>query len=184
MNVLLKNDNMHNQNNNPVKKIAIVVDDSKRNKLVEWSYLNKELLRHHHIIAADETALILSGTLTAPVTSIPRGTQGGYRQLANMLSNQEIDLLICLGSPEKTNNFQTGISDLIALAVEKEIMLACNEATANILLISLYDNAHSFSYWDRCPDAEKTDTAQTIDDASGSSEVAVSHHMHIAFSCP
>jgi hypothetical protein len=72
------------------------------------------------------------------VSSIPRGSLGGYRHLSNMINNHEVDMLVCLGNPEKTNNFQTGISDLIALAVEKNIMLACNETTSDILLRAIY----------------------------------------------
>ena len=128
---------MNKDLNRTPKTIAIVVDDEKRNKLVEWSYFNKALLRQHNIVANDEIALILAGTLTVPVTSLPHGSFGGYRQLATMIENGEIDLLICMGSTDKGNNFQTGITDLISLATEQDIMVSSNAATAKVILESI-----------------------------------------------
>ena len=128
---------MNKQLNKTPKTIAIVVDDEKRNRLIEWSYFNKALLRQHNIVANDEIALILNGTLTVPVTSLPHGNFGGYRQLATMIENNEIDFLICMGSTDKGNNFQTGITDLISLATEHDIMVSSNAATANVILESL-----------------------------------------------
>lgn len=128
---------MKQQLNRIPKTVAIVVDDENRNKLIEWSYFNKALLRQHNIVANDDIALILTGTLTVPVTSLPHGTFGGYRQLATMIENKEIDFLICMGSTDRGNNFQTGITDLIALATEQDIMVASNATTANVILASL-----------------------------------------------
>ncbi|HTE25578.1 hypothetical protein [Flavitalea sp.] len=128
---------MNKQLNKTPKTIAIVVDDENRNRLIEWSYFNKALLRQHNIVANDEIALILTGTLTVPVTSLPHGTFGGYRQLATMIENKEIDFLICMGSTERGNNFQTGITDLISLATKHDIMVSSNAATAKVILESL-----------------------------------------------
>ena len=128
---------MNKQSNKTPKTIAIVVDDEKRNRLIEWSYFNKALLRQHNIIANDEIALILTGTLTVPVTSLPSGTFGGYRQLATMIENKQIDFLICMGSTDRGNNFQTGITDLISLATEHDIMVSSNATTAKVILESL-----------------------------------------------
>jgi methylglyoxal synthase len=128
---------MNKQLNKTPRTIAIVVDDEKRNRLIEWSYFNKALLRQHNIVANDEIALMLTGTLTVPVTSLPKGTFGGYRQLATMIENKEIDFLICMGSTDRKNNFQTGITDLIALATEHDIMVSSNAATAKVILESL-----------------------------------------------
>lgn len=125
---------MKQQLNKTPKTVAIVVDDENRNKLIEWSYFNKGLLRQHNIVANDEIALLLTGTLTVPVTSLPHGNFGGYRQLATMIENKEIDLLICMGSTEKGNNFQTGITDLIALATDHDIMVSSNATTAKVIL--------------------------------------------------
>jgi methylglyoxal synthase len=147
--------NMNKQLNKTPKTIAIVVDDEKRNRLIEWSYFNKALLRQHNIVANDEIALILTGTLTVPVTSLPKGNFGGYRQLATMIENKEIDFLICMGSTEKGNNFQTGITDLLSLATEQNIMVSSNAATAEVILESLdmqqrepanIPGAHSIQY--------------------------------------
>lgn len=131
---------MNKQLNKTPKTIAIVVDDEKRNNLIEWSYFKKNLLRQHNIVANDEIALILTGTLTVPVTSLPHGTFGGYRQLATMIENKEIDLLICMGATDKGNNYQTGITDLISTATRHDIMVASNAATANVILDSLNMN--------------------------------------------
>jgi methylglyoxal synthase len=117
--------------------IAIVVDDDKKHKLIEWSYFNRELLRPHTIIANDEIALILHGTLNAPVQSLPHRNYGGYRELATMLEGGRIDLLICIGTLATSNGFQVCVGDLVAIASANNIMVASNEATADVILRSM-----------------------------------------------
>ncbi|MBC7827213.1 MAG: methylglyoxal synthase [Chitinophagaceae bacterium] len=119
------------------KRIAIVFDDSKRTNLIEWSYFNKDILGKHEIISYEITAELLKGTLNAPITSLVSGAPGDYRELTQMIGKKDIDVLIFFGDPSKIDMRQTGVNDMLALALEQDIVIACNLATADIVIRSL-----------------------------------------------
>jgi methylglyoxal synthase len=119
------------------KRIAIVVDESKRTNLIEWSYFNKEILSQHQIIAYESTGRLLKGTLDKHINILP-GTDGdGNQQLAQMIMNENIDILILLNDAGKVKN-GLGMSDLLGIAREKNIIVACNQATSDMVITSLY----------------------------------------------
>ena len=120
-----------------IKKIAIVVDDNKRTDLIEWSYFNKDILCQHEIIANEITADLLKGTLNIPITTLLTGTADGHRELANLLERKAIEILIFFGNPAKADIHQTGISDLLVLAGDQNILTACNRITADLIIGSL-----------------------------------------------
>ncbi|MET0243035.1 MAG: hypothetical protein ABW174_06190 [Flavitalea sp.] len=119
------------------KRIAIVSYDADRTRLVEWSYFNRKNLSSHTIIANNATAGVLEGTLNTHVVHLDVHTFGGYRQLATLIDEQQIDILICIGdaTPDAVN--LAGVQELCKLGTERGIIVAPNEATANFILHSL-----------------------------------------------
>lgn len=128
---------MQSNINNLKKRIAIVSYDDNRGNLIEWSYFNRNKLCVHDIIANETTAEVLKGTLSVPVTSIPDRSPGGYHQLLNMINEDGIDILLCIGDSSQEKFMLTGIGELCALAIKKGIIVAGNESTANFIIGSL-----------------------------------------------
>ena len=121
----------------PAKKIAIVVDESKRTSLIEWSYFNREILSQHQIISNETTAGLLKGTLNKQIYTLA-GTDGdGNRELAQMMMKGSVDILILLIDGGKSK-IGFGMIDLLAIAREKNIIMACNQATADLVVTSLF----------------------------------------------
>ena len=119
-----------------IKRIAIVTDDSKRIELIEWSYFNREVLSQHQIIASGSTADLLQGTLNKSITATIPAAEG-YREVAQMIENQEIDILISFGDPNKSESHQAGLIGLLISAISEDIIVATNLATANLVVNSL-----------------------------------------------
>ena len=121
----------------PAKKIAIVVNESKRTSLIEWSYFNREILSQHEIISYEATAGLLKGTLNKQIHTLAGTDSDGNRELAQMILRGSVDILIMLIDGGKAKN-GFGMSDLLAIATEKNIIIACNQATADLVVTSLY----------------------------------------------
>ena len=123
-----------------VKRIAIVAQDSRKNELIEWSFHNRQILSKHHIIAAGYAADVLEGTLNAPVQKLMLGMHGGYGEMANMILNDEVDMIIFLWDPKKVEPYEGEIKTLFDLAEEQSIIIACNMPSAEVMLHSTYLN--------------------------------------------
>ena len=128
--------------NKKIEKIAVVADDDKRTSLIEWSYFNRHTLSRYGIIADESTADLLKGTLNVPVTALASDSAGGYREVAKLVENNEIDILIYFGSLCKDGVAQPGIRDLLALAHNQNIVTASNPATANLVMQALQAEIH------------------------------------------
>ena len=141
------------KNQHPVKRIAIVAYDDNQKHLIEWSFFNRQILRQHEITALGANARLLQGTLGIHVAALPAPTVAGYQELAQLIRKEKIDVIIFLGDASELNSSDTGIKELLHLAIEHNITIAGNTATAGIILESLrvdsypleenFDYAHS-----------------------------------------
>ncbi|GAC1450121.1 MAG: methylglyoxal synthase [Chitinophagaceae bacterium] len=129
---------------NPVKRIAFAANDNNRKSLIEWSYYNQEILKNHQLIATGAMAGILEGTIGVPVTRLSDGAAAANQQLASMITEQKIDILIFFWDPVQPLQQENGIRYLHDMAVTSNIITACNLATADFVLSSvLIDKTHT-----------------------------------------
>ncbi len=133
-----------NRKMNVVKRIAFAASDNNRKSLIEWSYYNQEILKEHELLATGATADILEGTVGVPVTRLHDGAAAANQQLASMIASQQIDILLFFWDPAGPLSFEDGVRALYDLAVNSNIIVACNLATADFVLSSaLMNKTHS-----------------------------------------
>lgn len=119
-----------------IKRIAIVAYADTRKDLIEWSYANKNVLKHHLIISTARTASILEGTLNVPVMNLDHGKSGGYQQINDLLLEGKIDIILFFGNPNKALVKDVWFDELITVAVNNDVAVAYNQATIDMLLKS------------------------------------------------
>lgn len=119
-----------------IKRIAIVAYADTRKDLIEWSYANKNVLKHHIIISTARTASILEGTLNVPVLNLDHGKSGGYQQINDLLMEGKIDIILFFGNPNKALVKDSWFDELITVAVNNNVAVAYNQATIDMLLKS------------------------------------------------
>ena len=126
------------------KRIAFAASDNNRKSLIEWSYYNQEILKEHELIATGATADILEGTIGVPVTRLHDGAAAANQQLSEMITEQKIDILLFFWDPLQPLQYENGVRALHDMAVTRNIIIACNLATADFVLASaLMNKAHS-----------------------------------------
>ena len=138
------------KNQHPVKRIAIVAYDDNQKNLIEWSFFNRQVLQQHELTALGANARLLQGTLGIHVSALPAPAVAGYQELAQLIRKEKIDVIIFLGDASELNSSDTGITELLHLAIEHNITIAGNTATAGIILESLrvdsYPLQQNFDY--------------------------------------
>jgi len=122
---------------NKAKKVAIIANTNHKTHLIEWAFTNKEILGAHEIFANGKTALVLEGTINKPVTELASRTLGGYRDLTKLISRGLMDVLIILNADKISEKRQKQISELLHTAMEQNIVVAVNQATADIVIRTL-----------------------------------------------
>ena len=125
------------KNQHLVKRIAIVAYDDNQKNLIEWSFFNRQVLQQHELTALGANARLLQGTLGIHVSALPAPAVAGYQELAQLIRKEKIDVIIFLGDASELDSSDTGIKELLHLAIEHNITIAGNTATAGIILESL-----------------------------------------------
>jgi methylglyoxal synthase len=120
-----------------IKRVAIVAYADTRKDLIEWSYSNKNVLKNHIIISTARTASILEGTLNTPVLNLDHGKTGGYQQIRELLEEGKIDIIMFFGNPNKAVIKDSWFEELIKVAINKDVVVAYNQATIDMLLTSI-----------------------------------------------
>lgn len=160
-----------NRKMNTIKRIAFAASDNNRKSLIEWSYYNQEILKNHQLIATGSMAAILEGTIGVPVTRLQDGVSPANQQLASMIAEQKIDILIFFWDPVQPLHRSNGIRYLHDMAVTGNIIVACNLATADFVLSSvLMDKTHAVPV---VPDAMYTDTSTGYFNTPGSRQATL-----------
>jgi methylglyoxal synthase len=133
-----------NRKMNVVKRIAFAASDHNRKSLIEWAYYNQDILKNHELIATGVMADILEGTIGVRVTRLADGESSANQQLASLIAQQKIDILLFFWDPVQPLQQETGIRYLHELAIKNNIIIASNLATADFVLSSqLMDKTHS-----------------------------------------
>ncbi len=120
----------------PVKKIALVAHDNKKQDLVEWARFNRDLLARHTVCATGTTGSILEKELEFEISRLQSGPLGGDQQVGAKIVDGEIDFLIFFWDPLEPQPHDPDVKALLRMAVVWNIPIACNRATADFMISS------------------------------------------------
>jgi methylglyoxal synthase len=131
---------------NNKKRIALVAHADNRADLINWAYRNRHILSQHDLVATKRTGAMLEGTLNAVVTKLESGALGGHQQLAAMINDGQIDIIIFFYNPMEEGKNDSDVTALQQIAEDNSIIIATNRATADFILSStLMDKVHPIS---------------------------------------
>jgi methylglyoxal synthase len=131
---------MSTETNNRKMNIVIAANETNKTALIEWSYANKKILEQHFIMAPGKNADLLTGVLLVPVLQLSPVTSGGIAELEKMVEANEVDILLFFPSLQHQDVVTDKFRNLLTLASEKDILIAFNTTTANLVLQSLANN--------------------------------------------
>lgn len=118
------------------KNIALVAHDSKKSKLLKWCTKNKAILKNHKLFATGTTGILIEKELEMPVKKFVSGPLGGDQQIGASICQGKIDVLIFFWDPLQSMPHDPDIRALLRLATVWNIPLACNQTSADFLIIS------------------------------------------------
>lgn len=117
--------------------IGLVAHDRMKPDLQEWTAHNVEILAPHRFFATGTTGTLLKGKLPQlDISPLKSGPFGGDQQIGALIAEGQLDMLIFFQDVMTAQPHDVDVKALIRLSVLYEVPVACNRATADMLISS------------------------------------------------
>ena len=121
------------------KRIALVAHDNKKQDLVDWARFNRGSLLMHDLCATGTTGTLIEQVLGVQIQKLQSGPLGGDQQIGAMIAEGQIDALFFFIDPLTSMPHDVDVKALIRLSGVYNVPIACNEATATLLVKALFE---------------------------------------------
>lgn len=119
------------------KNIALIAHDNLKTQMVEWVRTHHTKLSHCNLFATGTTGQRISEELKIEISRFKSGPLGGDQQIGAGIAEGKIDAVIFFWDPLAPHPHDVDVKALLRIAVVYDIPMACNLATANLLIQSL-----------------------------------------------
>jgi methylglyoxal synthase len=118
------------------RRVALVAHNNKKSDLLEWARYNREVLAEHALYATGTTGRLVHEELGLEVTCLRSGPLGGDQQLGALVCDGAVDVLVFFWDPLEPQPHDPDVKALLRIAVVWNTAVACNRATADLIISS------------------------------------------------
>ena len=117
-----------------MKKVALIAHDNLKVAMVDWVKTHKQKLSQFEIFATGTTGKRIEEETGIGLTRYKSGPLGGDQQIGAGISEGRIDAVIFFWDPLAPHPHDVDVKALLRIAVVYDIPMACNKATADLLI--------------------------------------------------
>lgn len=117
-----------------MKRVALIAHDNLKASMVEWVKTHKQKLETFELFATGTTGKKIEDETKLQVTKYKSGPLGGDQQIGAAISEGRIDAVIFFWDPLAPHPHDVDVKALLRIAVVYDIPMACNLATANLII--------------------------------------------------
>ena len=117
-------------------RVAIIAHDGKKADLVAFATFNRDRLKRCQLIATGTTGRLLIEKVGLAVERLESGPHGGDVQIANRVVEGSVDAVLFIVDPLDKHPHDPDIQTLFRICNVRNVPLATNIATADILICS------------------------------------------------
>ena len=118
---------------------ALVAHDNMKSTIVEWARDNLQTLSSAKLIATSTTGGLIAETTNLQVERLLSGPLGGDQQIGALIAEDKVDVLFFFWDPLESMPHDPDIKALLRIAAVKDIPVACNRASADIIAKAFRD---------------------------------------------
>lgn len=118
--------------------IALIAHDKKKPDMIAWARRHRGFLAKRPLVATGTTGSLLKRDMAdLDLTLMKSGPLGGDQQIGALIVEGRVGLLVFLVDPLSPHPHDVDVKALTRLAVVYDVPMACNIATADLLLKAL-----------------------------------------------
>ncbi len=117
--------------------IALIAHDAKKELMVQFCIAYCGILSRHQLCATGTTGKMVADATGLDIVRYMSGAQGGDQQISARIACDEIDLLLFFRDPLTVKPNEPNDADLLRLCDMRNIPVATNIATAEVLIHGL-----------------------------------------------
>ena len=117
-----------------MKTIALIAHDNFKDSIVEWALAHKNILSGYELFATGTTGKKIEEATGLSITKYKSGPHGGDQQIGAAICEGRIKTLIFFWDPLTSQPHDVDVKALLRIASVYDIPMACNKATADILI--------------------------------------------------
>ena len=114
--------------------IGLIADDARKMLMQNLCIAYKGILSKNDLYTPGVTGRVIEEATNLHVHKFLSGTLGGEQQIATMIEQNQLDMVIFLRDVSKVSNYENLINKVIPLCDMYSIPLATNIATAEMLI--------------------------------------------------
>ena len=118
------------------KTIALVAHDTQKVNMAEWANKNKKFLHKYNLVGTGGTCKTVESVTGLKVRALGHGPDGGDIIIANEVLQENIDILIFMIDVRTPHGHEHDIQTLIRICVLKDVPIALNKRTAELMVSS------------------------------------------------
>jgi methylglyoxal synthase len=127
-----------------MKAVALIAHDNKKQDLLEWADYNKLTLSTFKLYATGTTGKLISEATDLEIHRYKSGPYGGDMQIGSDIADGQIDAVVFFWDPLAAQPHDVDVKALLRICILYNIPLACNRATANMIISSpLFKSSNS-----------------------------------------
>jgi methylglyoxal synthase len=117
-------------------RLAVIAHDGKKADMVAFATFNRDRLSGYDLVATGATGDLLANKVGLSVERVSSGPNGGDVQIASRVVQGEIDAVLFIVDPLDKHPHDPDIQTLLRICNVRNIPLATNIATADVLITS------------------------------------------------
>ncbi|MDI9486276.1 MAG: methylglyoxal synthase [Bacillota bacterium] len=121
--------------------LALIAHDKKKRDLIEFVQRHLDKLQGMELVATGTTGRMIMEATGLEVTTVLSGPLGGDQQIGGMVARGDIQAVIFLRDPLTAQPHEPDITALLRVCDVHNTPLATNEATAELVLAGLAQDA-------------------------------------------
>ena len=118
------------------KTIALIAHDNLKNTMVDWVLANQAILEKFNLWATGTTGKRIHEASGLNVHCLKSGPLGGDQQIGAGIAEDKVDAVIFFWDPLAPHPHDVDVKALLRIAVVYDIPMACNKASAELMIQS------------------------------------------------
>lgn len=121
----------------PDRRTAVLIaHDGCKDSLVAWASYNRDTLARFDLVATAGTGSAVEAATGLPVERLLSGPMGGDAQAGAIIASGGADMVVFFWDPLTAQPHDVDVKALLRLSVVHDVPIACNRATADLLISS------------------------------------------------